>query len=252
MDFAFQIILALVPILTLIAGYYLGLRSQKQQTLHEYVINIVKKEYPELFKNIRFNSVLLDDWLSKPYEDFSFSKVLAFFDEGLDSLMRAHHLELYVSKKELHDEVVPSLAMLNKLYRSLWTGLVKTWGSHLKEKLPESYKGNSNLVVGDLAGSINEFNVLPDLLIGDKTAIMNKLRGCLSKWEFGGKGATNEDRAEFEETIDMESLTEDLVKIAEPSVKQVISLYQQLRTQNENLIKKSLLPLFQKYIAQPI
>ena len=60
MDFAFQIILTLVfSILTLIAGCFLGLRSQKQQTLRKYITNVVKKEYPELFKNIRVNSVLL-------------------------------------------------------------------------------------------------------------------------------------------------------------------------------------------------
>ena len=214
--------------------------------------NIVEKKYSALFDDIRINSALLDNWLNESYEHFDFHNVEAFFDGGLDSLMKKHHPDLYISMRTLHDKVIPELKQLKDHQSSLYIKLVKIWEPYLNQKFPDSYKKQSSLITGDLIASINEFNVMADLLVGDKASIMNKLRDCILKWQFGYRRATNEDRLELEKTIDVENLTEGLVKLAEPSSKEVILLYQQLQPQNYSLLKESLLPLLQKYIAQPI
>jgi len=44
-------------------AYLFGLRSQKIQGLREYITGIVKDEYPPLFREVKRNSELLDNYL---------------------------------------------------------------------------------------------------------------------------------------------------------------------------------------------
>ena len=74
-DWILEIAQWVLPVIIAYIAYRLGLRSQKIQTLREYVAGVVKKEYSPLFAELKENSELLDTYLENPNVNFNFPQL---------------------------------------------------------------------------------------------------------------------------------------------------------------------------------
>ena len=254
-EWVFQVVIAVVPaVLTLFVGYFLGLRSQRKQTLHEYVVGTVKEEYPLLFDEIRRNSEMLDSFLLSPDVHFDFPHLESFFGAGLDSLMKKYHKDLFQSASHFEKHILPGFKKLYRFKIAVHENLYKIWQSYLHQNLPELYKDLSSSIASDLIRTINPHYVLPELLTQNHELLAQKVKKCIT--EKTAKIRKNETQMKHtikkREVIDNESIAESLIKLAEPTIENILRLYRYLKEQNDKEVKEKLLPLLQKYMSSPI
>jgi len=254
-EWVFQIAIAVVPaVMTLVVGYFLGLRSQKKQTLHEYIIGTVKEQYSFLFAEMQGNSEMLDNFLTKPDVYFDFPSLTTFFDKGLDSFMKKHHNDLFQSVSHFKNEICPKFEELNKFKIAIHENLYDIWQSYLHQNLPEAYKGFSLSIASDLIRVINPHYILPELLTQNHERLAKKVQKCII--EKTSQIRENETQISYairkREAIDSESIIESLIKLAKPTIENILRVYRDLKEQNDKEIKAKLLPLLQKYISNPI
>lgn len=258
-QFAIAVIVAIVSaVVSIIGTYFLTLRSQKHQTLQSYISDVVEKTYPDLYYEIQENSKKLDNFLEDQSIQFEFPNLNRFFDEGLDSLMKKHHPDLYKSVKGFLEIEYANFEKLNSLKRSFYKTIFAVWEPYLRENLPEEYKGYSEVIATDLIRTIDKFYVLPELLAGNEDLMKKKLIACILKNPID----TNDTPAEIaikrefgiEKTIDVDfdSINKSLIQLAKPSIDETLKIYEGLKEKNRDEVKVKLLPLFKKYIANPV
>ncbi len=136
-EWILQIVLVLTPALVSAAvGYFLGIRSQKKQVLREYITETVADEYPALFSEMKRNSELLDNFLEKPNESFSFPNLNEIYNSGLEEFMKSHHKDLFLIVDFLQRNMVPRFYELDTLVRELMEKLFEVSSAHLRKFLP--------------------------------------------------------------------------------------------------------------------
>jgi hypothetical protein len=248
-----------IPLVTAIVGwilgYYLGLRSQRIQSLQQYVIETVKEQYPPLLLEVQRNSEYLDGYLEKPFKEFQFSVLTEFLKRGLGALMKKHHADLFQSVSHFSEKIKPSFEELNTLRLGAHEKLYNIWQVCLYESLPAGYKDASNHIAGDLIRSVGRDNVLTNLLIKDRNSMAKKVERCID--EKTGWIREKESKAYAVigipvGEIDYQKITESLIEKANPTIEDMLKVYAYLKEQNDTEIKRRLLPLFQKYISNPI
>ncbi len=248
-----QIALALV---TAIIGYLLGSKRQKKQTLREHITSTVKDEYRPLFNEIRKNSELLDNYLEKPFVNFSYPRLATIYNEGLDEFMKNHHRDLYLVVDSFKRNILPKFRDFDSLGKESRIKVRDIWSNCLSSKsLPSEVAGVSNSIAQDLLTSMNQYNVLALLLNGRDEEIRNKIEGCILartsyirkkiaerpfviKWQ---KGVINYDE-----------IFKALMDKAKPEIANIVDKHKKLKKQNDNEVRGKLLPLLKKYISKPI
>jgi len=250
-------ILWVIPSVTLVVGYFLGLRSQKTQSLHEYVISTVKEQYPSLFSEMQRNSEYLDNFLEKPIVGFQFPVLTKFLRRGLGSLMKKHHANLFQSVIYFADRIQPKFEELNRLRTGILNSLYKIWQPYMHERLLGAYPEYvSEGISSDLIRSDNPHNVLSELLSKKYDLMAQKVEKCYfvhtkeireqeARRRNGIRGIPVGD-------VDFQSVTKSLVELATPTVENILKVYAYLKEQNDVEIKERLLPLLQKYISNPV
>jgi len=260
LEIAFQVFPFIIPLVTAVVGwvlgYYLGLRSQKIQSLQRYVIETVKEQYPPLLSEVQRNSEYLDDFLEKPFEEFHFSVLTQFLKKGLGALMKKHHADLFQSVSYFSEKIKPSFEELNTLRLGAHEKLYRMWQAYVYESLPAIYRDSSNNITGDLIRAVGRDNVLSELLIGDYNSMAKKVERCIdektswirnreSRKPYVIKGISVGE-------IDYKKITESLIEKAKPTIMDMLKVYAYLKEQNDTEIKGRLLPLLQKYISNPV
>jgi len=186
-----------------------------------------------------------------PDVHFDFPHLESFFGAGLDSLMKKYHRDLFQSASHFEKRILPRFKELYRLKIAVHENLYKIWQSYMYQNLPETYKDFSFSIASDLIRTINPHYVLPELLTQNHELLAQKVKKCIT--ERIAKNKTRIDHAiKRREVIDSESIAESLIKLAEPTIENMLRLYRYLKEQNDKEVKKKLLPLLQKYMSSPI
>ena len=78
---------AFSAILSVILGYFLGVRQTRKQELSKYIIEIAGELYPSLFSEIKENLERLDNYLEEPNGNFSFRNFGDIYHSGLEGFI---------------------------------------------------------------------------------------------------------------------------------------------------------------------
>jgi hypothetical protein len=252
----FQVLLVLVSSsVTAILGYLLGVKQQKKQALREHITEVVRKEYPALFSEIKRNSKYLGTYLDKPDYHFPFPRLKDFFDRGLDGFMKKHHKDLFLTVDFFQKKMLPRFSKLSNILWKSRDRIFDFWSDHLKKSLPTEIKDEAKNIVNDLVRTINPYYVLPDFLNERNQEVRNKIEACIldrtshiyrekAKRQFVIKGQTT--------NINFDEVSNSLIEKAKPDVTNVIEAYKELKELTDKEVKEKLLPLLQKYISNPI
>ena len=75
---------AFYAILSVIRGYFLGVRQTRKQALSKYINETSSELYPTLFSEINENLEKVDHYLDDPNGNFVFRSFDDIYDRGLD------------------------------------------------------------------------------------------------------------------------------------------------------------------------
>jgi len=246
MNISFFIIELAKYTLSLVVGYFIGNylsgRSQKIQILREYIIGIVKAEYPSLFADLNLRLERFDNFLEKPYElTYKFPKLKEIYEKGWIGFMKKHHNDLFLSIDYFQQNLLPKFEEIALLSGNLRNSTWKHWGAYLEGQLPEDAKRAGKEIADDLIRTINPYNVFPDLLNGRYEEAKNKIKKCFV------------DRtSRYIIKPDLYEISHSLIESAKFEVEKILKFYRDLKEQNDRVVKGELLSLLQKYINNPV
>jgi len=242
-----------VSVILFFVGYRLGNRSQKTQSLREYVSGIVKEEYRPLFTEIRWNSQLLDDYLENPNENFDFSELGKIYDEGLEEFMKLHHKDLFEKVDFFRKNIVPKFHEFDTF--ELMKEASDICADQLNRFLPEEFRGVSKTIANDLFMTINPYYIIPDLLKERYGEVRTKIEDCVQKRTDHiqpQKSTVDIVLGEEPEAIDFDKISQSIITKVKPQVEKLRKKHRELKKLNDEEVKEKLLPLLQKYISNPI
>lgn len=253
----------LIPILasvivSAIVGYLLGSKRQKKQILREHITRTVKDEYRPLFDEMRRNTELLDNYLKKPFVNFSFPKLATIYNEGLDEFVKNHHRDLFLVVDSFRKNILPKFKELHSLKTESVKKVFDIWSSYLRKSLPEEDLSRGDIIkhiAEDLLTTMNPHNVLPLLLNGRDKEVRSKVEACIlgrtshiyqkkAKRPFVIRGQAK--------VINYNEISQALIDKAKPEIANIVDRYKKLKKQNDNEVKERSLPLLKKYISNPI
>jgi hypothetical protein len=253
-SFLFNIATLIVAIISPIVAYRLGLKSQSQQALKEYVLSIVKIEYPELFCEIKRNLDILDDYLENPNENFTFMKLEQFYENGLEVFMKIHHNDLFIELTNFRRDNLPEFSNANNLTSRTMNDIYDVLVNELGSSLPKNVTQTINYIAMDLIKSINPNYVLPDLLNERYEQIRTKVERSIRERTsniLNPKGKVPYVIRAQNTVIDFDRVTNSLIEKAKPEINEFLNIIMTMKKKNTNT-RTILLPLLQKYIGNPI
>jgi len=234
-------------------GYFLAKRSQKTQALREYIMEIVKDDYPALFREMKFNSETLDNYLEEPNVSFNFSELRGIYDRGLDEFMKKHHKDLHLMVDSFHKDILPEFDELS--VGELMKRLFDVSERLLKESLPKEAVDKSDRIATDIAQTMGAYRIIPDLLNDRDVEVRRKIEGCIleriSEIPQDRINAALGIEKEIEE-IDYEGISQKILEKAKSEAKYLVDKFKKLKREYDSEVKDKLLPLLQKYISNPV
>lgn len=255
-DWFIQIILVLTSALvSVVAGYLLGIRRQKKQILREHITSMVQDEYPELFAEMKRNSDTLDNFLENPNETFQFPRLDDIYNRGMEEFVKRHHRDLFLLVDSHKNILLPKFHELNTLVRNLMDRMFDVWEAHLRECLPREVAETSRGIAVDLIKSINPNYVFSDLLNERDKEIRNKLEK--SFWDRTSHIYRDKAKRKFvirgeQKVINFDEISESLIEKAKPGITDLKELYKELKKQSDIQVRGKFMPLLQEYISNPI
>jgi len=244
-----------IPLVAAFIGYFLGLRRQKIQSRDNYIIETVKEQYPSLYSEMQRNSEYLENFLEKPIVTFQFPVLTKFLKKGLGSLMKKHHADLFQTVNHFAEKIQPKFEELNTLRVNIHRELNKVWQTYIHENLLGAYPvWVSERIGDDLIGSVNQYNVLSELLSKKSDSMAQKVEKCITEERMGFLQTEegHKIRGIPVGDIDFQSVTESLVELAKPKIESILKVYTFLKEQNDTEIKRKMIPLLNKYIGNPV
>ena len=255
-EWIFTILFALVPALvSVFVGYFLGTRSQRKQDLREYITDIVKEKYPQLFAEIKRNSERLDNYLENPFDSFGFSQLEQIYNKGLDGFVKKHHNDLFLLVDFYYRQIRPKLKEFHNFNRDSRKRLRYIWEVYLRKSLPREAVDTTKGISESLLTTINPYNVMSLLLNERDEETKNKIEACILERTahiYREKAKRPYVIEGQQTTIDYDGISQSLIEKAKPEVAKLIEMYKELKEQNDTEVKKKLLPLLQKYISKPV
>jgi len=248
-------VIMIPPLVAAIVGYLLGSKRQKEQILREHITSTVKDEYRPLFREIRRNTKLLDNYLENPFVEFSFPKLMTIYDEGVDEFVKNHHRDLFIVVDSFKKDILPELKDFDSQGKETRIKLRDIWSNCLSKSLPSEVAMVSNTIAQNLLTTMNPYNVLSLLLNGKNEEIRNKIEACilgstssiyhrLAKRRFVIKGQSK--------VINFDEIFQALMDKSKLEIANIVEKHKELKNQNDNEVKEKLLPLLKKYISNPI
>jgi len=232
--------------------------SQGKEVLPVHIITVVKDNYQPLHVEMKRNSSLLDNFLDKPFVNFSFPQLEAIYDKGLERFIRKHHKDLFSAIDSFKNNVLPKFKELLSLKTESVKKVFDIWSSYLRKSLPEADSPRTDIfirIASDLLTTINPYNVLPLLLNESDEKVRFKIEGCILD-------RTSHIRKKVAErpfvirrqpkVISHSEISQVLLDKAKPEIAKIVELHKELKEQNDNEVKEKLLPLLKKYISNPI
>ena len=264
-DWILQILLVVISVLISIPlGYYLGLRSQKIQTIREHVIDVSKDTYPELFSEVKRNSETLNSFLNNPNVSFHFPVLDSLYDRGLDEFVKTHHNDLFLVISSYKENIVPKLYELESLFGKLRDKLYDISITHIRKSLPieDGWVDKSREISHDLFKSINPDYIIPDLLSDRDEEARKKIEHCVTERTRGIIGTKSrvegmleslEPKSASMDKIERmkKQIVDSLFEKIKPKSKTLVDTFKELKKQNDEELEK-ILPLLQRYISNPI
>ncbi len=268
-DWIFQILLVVVSAsasasISIPLGYYLGLRSQKIQTIRDYVIDVSGDIYPELFHEMKRNAETLNSFLNNPNVSFQFPESDDLYDKGLDEFVKTHHNDLFLVISSYKVNIVPKLYELESLFGKLRDKLYDISTTHIRKSLSreDGWTDLSKEISVPLFKSINPDYIIPDLLSGRDEEARKKIEHCVTETFRGGLIAKSRAEVAVESlmsessTVDKDEkikkqLANSLFEKVKPESKTLVDIFKELKKQNDERLER-ILPLLQKYISNPI
>jgi len=242
-----------LPFIVAYIAYRLGVKSEKIQALREYIMGIVKDEYPALYQEMGFYAKLLDDYLESPNVNFDFGRLREFYDRGMDAFMKRHHKDLHLMVDSFYKDVLAEFDELSvgKLMRRLSDISERL----LRESLPKEAVDESKGLALSIANTIGPYYIIPDLLNDRDVEVRNKIERCIidktshiykekSRKPFVIRGQT--------EGINYEGISQKTLEKAKSEAKYLVDKFKKLKKEYDSEVKSKLLPLLQKYISNPV
>jgi len=259
-EWIFQISLTLASVLvSVLVGYFLGMRSQRKQGLREYITGIVKDKYPLLFSEMKRNLEFLDNFLENP--DTArvacvFPELDEIYNRGLEEFMKRHHKDLFLLIDSFQKKIRPKFEELDILVMKSMKKIQHILEVHLRKSLPKEAVDTSGIIARDLIGTTNIATyALPDLLNERDEEIRNKIEKCF--WNRTSHIYREKAKRPFviegeRQEISFEEISQTLIEKAKPHIASLKKMFKELKMQNDKEVKAKLLPLLQKYISNPI
>ncbi len=218
---------------------------------------MVKEQYPSLYSEMQRNSGYLENFLEKPIVTFQFPVLTEFLKKGLGSPMKKYHTDLFQTVNHFADRIQPKFEELNTLRVNVHGELYNIWQPFMRDHLLGGYPESVSERMGDdLIKTVNQYNVLSELLNKKHDLIAQKVEK--SYWEKTARIREEEMQKRYRirgipvGDVDFKKVTESLVELAKPKVENILKVHAFLRDQNETEIKLKMIPLFNKYIGNPV
>jgi hypothetical protein len=264
-EWILEILKVVIPSsISLLLGYYLGLRSQKTQTIREHVLDVSKDTYPELFFEIKRNSETLNSFLNNPNVSFHFPVLDDLYNRGLDEFVKTHHNNLFLMISSYKENIVPKLYELESLFGKLRDKLYDISTAHIRKSLPieDGWVDKSREISHDLFKSINPDYIIPDLLSDRAEEARKKIEHCVIERTRGIIGTKSnvegmleslkpESKTKYKIEIMKKQVVNSLFEEIKPESKTLVDTCKELKKQNDEELEK-ILPLLQRYISNPI
>jgi uncharacterized protein YneF (UPF0154 family) len=254
-----------IPLVTLILGYFIGYFFGKRQLRNQYITDLVKDKYPPLYEEILRNNKNFGNFLETPAVSFDFANLNALFDKGLDSIIKKRHKDLYVLVNSFRENSQPRFKKLETSVMTTKQKLFASWSQYLFDASPPSIKSNHihvfpikdgtvgnehtnastrkaecESIVQDLIVSVNSDNVLSYLLKKNYNEAINHIENRCHK-----------SSIIFNEELNTGKLSRTLIYLATPEIESLLELHSTIEKEDKKQAEQ-ILSLLQKYINSPI
>ena len=255
----FSIGLAIIPsFITLVIGYFLGVKQTKKQVLSKYITEIAGKNYPDLFSEIKDQLERLDRYLNEPNGNFSWAILEDIYNSGLERFIEKHHKNLFCELDSFQKNIIPKFSELDILFMALWEKTFPTWSEYLEISLPKPVNRESKKIAHDLSKSINPHYVLPDLLNERYEISKEKIVDCIASktthffqqpTEYILRQGLEPKSYKYPQ---FEIIAESMIEKIKPITTNLIEKQKELKKISNTEIKMKLLPLLKECISNPI
>jgi len=244
-----------IAILTLILGYFLGVRQTKKQALSKYITDTAGELYPSLFYEIKENLAMLDTYLEKPNRNFRFPNFEDIYNRGLERFIEKHHKELFLILDNFKNNILPKFHEIDALFMDIWTSTFPEWSEYLRTSLPKEVRSESKNISHDLSKSDSLNYVLPDLLNQRDDMARSKINCSITENTTHIYAGLDNDVLTIKSRLnnpDFEKIAQVLIEMTKPKTTNFIEKYEKLKILSEEEIRAKILPMIQRYISCPI
>ncbi len=246
---------AFSAILSVIIGYFLGVRQTRKQALSKYITETAGELYPSLFSEIKENLALSDTYLEKPNRNFRFPNFEDIYNRGLERFIEKHHKELFIILDNFKNNILPKFHEIDALFMDIWNTTFPEWSEYLRNSLPEEVRSESKNISHDLSNSNSLNYVLPDILNQRDDVARSKIICSITENTTHIYAGLDKDVLTIKSRLnnpDFEKIAQALIEMTEPKTTNFIEKYEKLKILSKEEISLKILPILKKYISCPI